>query len=315
MQMLDKKKAEKLYDIVILGGGVAGLSAAITGGQLGLVVLVLEKSVFGGSVAVLESVSGYPGIERIGGWELTQTMVKQAEHVGCELIDSIDVKDVEKLENNIFVVKVSAGDSFRTKTVIISTGGQPRLLGLKNETRFAQRGIHTCAQCAGPRYKGKEVTIAGNGGWAVEAALHLLRLGCGVTFVTGDKKMVGNAHIIAKLFRLKGFYCMPGSHVERLHGGQYLEEIDVIELSTREIKRIEAAAVFVYRTIVPNSGIVAARQNAGGFLHVDENHMTSLPGVFAAGRVVHADLPIQVLVGDGSRAALAAAVWLQEDGS
>lgn len=192
MLLLDKKNAAPLYDIIILGGGVAGLAAAITAGQSGLRVLVLEKAVFGGSVAVLESVSGYPGIEQIGGWELTQTMVKQAGHDGCELLDSIEVNDVQKLENNTFEIKSSDGNRLRVRSVIITTGGQPRLLGLQDESRFAQRGVHTCAQCAGPRYKDRYVAVAGNGTWAVEAALHLLNLGCEVAFITGDTEMYGN---------------------------------------------------------------------------------------------------------------------------
>ncbi len=311
MLLLDKKITEELYDSIILGGGVAGLAAAITAGQLGLRVLVLEKAVFGGSVAVLESVSGYPGIEKTGGWELTQTMVKQAGHDGCELLDSIEVNDVQKLENNTFEIKSSDGNRFRARSVIITTGGQPRMLGLKDESRFAQRGIHTCAQCAGPRYKGRDIAIAGNGSWAVEAAHHLLSLGCRVAFISGDAKMSGNAPLIKKLLSHNQFHFLAGCHVEKLRGAEYLEEIDVVELTTRELKRLEVAAVFVYRGIVPNIEIVAAQQDAKGFLLVDENLMTSLPGVFATGRVVYADLPIQVLVGDGSRAALFAAAWLQ----
>ena len=313
MLLLDKKITEELYDIIILGGGVAGLAAAITAGQLGLRILVLEKAVFGGSVAVLESVTGYPGIAEIGGWELTQTMVKQAGIVGCELLDSIDVSGVEKLENNRFEVRCNDGNRFRSRSVIITTCGQPKLLGLKDETRFAQRGIHTCAQCAGPRYKDRVVAIAGNGTWAVEAALHLLNLGCGVTFITGDTEMSGNVPLINKVLSHKQFHFMAGCHVEELQGAEYLEEIGVVNLTTGERKRIEVAAVFVYRGIVPNVKIVAAQQDAKGFFLVDESFMTSLAGVFATGRVVFAELPIQVLVGDGSRTALAAAAWLQAD--
>ena len=313
MLLLDKKITEELYDIVILGGGVAGLAAAIAAGQLGLRVLVLEKAVLGGSVAVLESVSGYPGIEQIGGWELTQNMVRQAENVDCKLLDSIEVIDVEKLENDNFEIKCNDGNRFRGRSVIITTGGRPRLLGLEDESRFAQLGIHTCAQCAGPRYKDRIVAIAGNGSWAVEAAFHLLNLGCRVTFITGDAKMSGNAHLIDKILSHKQFHLMAGCHVEELRGSEYLEEIEVIDLTTRETKHLELAAVFVYRGIVPDIKIMDARQDAKGFFLVDENFMTSLPGLFATGRVVYADLPIQVLVGDGSRAALSAAAWLQSD--
>ena len=306
-----KKNTDDLYDIIILGGGVAGLAAAITSGQQGLRVIVLEKAVFGGSVAVLESVSGYPGIEKIGGWELAQTMVRQAKEVGCELIDSNEVVGIRKLENRSFEIKSSDGNQIRARSVIITTGGEPRLLGLEDELRFAQRGIHTCAQCAGSRYQGQNVAVAGNGIWAVEAALHLLSLGCEVTFITGDSELHGNLFLIEKLLGHIQFHFLAGYHVTGLRGEEYLEEIEVVALHTKEIKRIEVAAVFVYRGIVPNIKIVAAQQDANGFLLVNENYMTSLSGVFATGRVVYADLPIQVLVGDGSRTGLSAAAWLQ----
>ena len=104
---------------------------------------------------------------------------------------------------------------------------------------------------------------------------------------------------------------MAGCHVEKLIGGEHLEGIEVADLTTREIKRFETAAVFVYRGIVPDIRITDVQQDTKGFFLVDENFMTSLPGVFATGRVVFEYLPIQVLVGDGSRAALSAAAWLQ----
>jgi len=311
MQILDKEITGELYDIIVLGGGVAGLAAAMTAGRLGLRVLVLEKAVLGGSIAVLEVVAEYPGIEKVGGWELTQTMVKQAKSAGCRLIDSIEAVDLVAAKDGPFGIKCSDGNQFRGRTVIITTGGQPRLLGLDDEARFAQRGIHTCAQCAGPRYAGKEVAVAGNGSWAVEAALHLLSLGCSVRFITGDPNMTGNVFLVDKLRRHEEFSFIGGCHIEKLHGTEYLEEIDLVDLKTFEKKRLKVAAVFVYRRIMPNINIVSARQNEKGFLLLDENYMTSLPGIFAAGRVADHELPIQVLVGDGSRAALSAAAWLQ----
>ena len=314
MLLLDKKITEELYDITILGGGVAGLAAAITAGQIGLRILVLEKAVFGGTVAVLESVSGYPGIEQIGGWELTQTMVKQAGFLGCHLFDSIEVSSVRKSEKHKFEIECSDGNRFISQSVIITTGGQPRLLGLADEARFAQHGIHTCAQCSGARYKEKAIVIAGNGSLAVEAAYHLLNLGCRVTFITGDAEMSGNVHLIDKVLNHQEFQFMAGCHVEKLSGGEYLEEIEVVDLMTSEIKCLETSAVFVYRGIVPDIRITAAQQDTKGFFLVDENFMTSLPGLFATGRVVFADLPVHVLVGDGSRTALAAADWLQTAG-
>jgi thioredoxin reductase (NADPH) len=311
MLLLDKKITEELYDICILGGGVAGLAAAITAGQLGLRTLIMEKAVYGGSVAVLETVTGMPGIEEVGGWEFTQTMVKQAETVGCRMLDSIEVNGVQKQENNRFEIQCSDGNRFQSRAVIITTGGQPKLLGLEDEPRFAQRGIHTCAQCAGARYSGRDVGIAGNGNWAVQAAQHLLNLGCKVVFVSGDTEMTGNAYLVDKILNHEQFHFMAGHHVVKLSGGEYLDKIEVMDVITSELKLLDVAAVFVYRGVIPDIKNIDAKQDTKGFFMVDGNFMTSLPGIFATGRVVYEDLPVQVLVGDGSRAALSAAAWLQ----
>ena len=314
MQIFNKKIPEELFDVIIAGGGVAGLAAAMTAGRSGMRVLLLEKTVLGGSVAVLEAVSEYPGIEKIGGWELTQTIAEQARNSGCLLYDSIEVTGLQRLENSRFEVQCSGGDSFRARSVIVSTGGLPKLLGLKNETRFAQHGIHTCAQCAGARYKGRDVVIAGNGSCAVRAAVHLVDLGCRVFFITVDTKIIGDANLIKKLLNHKHFHFMSGCHVATLAGDEALHEIDVTDLTSGDLQKLEVAAVFSYRGIVPNSTIVNAQKDTKGFLLVDENFITSLPGVFAAGRIVYEDLPIQVMIGDGSRAALSAATWLQTAG-
>ncbi|MGB5884040.1 MAG: NAD(P)/FAD-dependent oxidoreductase [Desulfobulbales bacterium] len=310
---MHKKTIDDLYDVIIVGGGVAGLAGAITAGQMDLRALLLEKTVFGGSVAVLETINEYPGVEKIGGWELTQTMVKQARNSGCLLFDSIEVTGLQAEDDSRFEVQCHGGDIFRAGSVIVFTGGQPKLLGLKDEARFAQKGIHTCAQCAGARYKGREVVIAGTGRFTVRAALHLLELGCRVFFITGEAKIFGDASLIKKILSHKQFHFMGGSHVTKLSGDKYLQEIEVADLVSGDLEKLAVAAVFVYRGIVPESSFLAAQKDAQGFLLVDDNVMTSLPGVFAAGRVVHEDLPIQVLIGDGSRAALSAAAWLQSD--
>jgi thioredoxin reductase (NADPH) len=286
----------------------------MTAGRLGLRGLLLEKTVFGGSVAVLETVTEYPGVEKTGGWELTQTMVQQAGDAGFLLHDSIDVTGLQGAENSCFEIHCAGGERFRARSVIVSTGGRPRPLELKDEARFARHGIHTCAQCAGARYKGRDVVIAGNGSFAVRAALHLLELGCRVFFITGAAEIWNEAGLREKLLHHRQFHFMSGCHVTKLLGDEYLQEIEVTHSAgSGALQKLDVAAVFVYRTIIPNSGIVDAQKDAKGFLLIDDKFMTSLPGVFAAGRVVHHDLPIQVLVGDGSRAALSAAAWLQKD--
>ena len=311
MQTLNKEITEQLYDIIILGGGVAGLAAAMTAGRLGLQVLVLEKAVFGGSVAVLESVEEYPGIERIGGWELTQGMVKQARDAGCKLIDSIEAVEVAASVEGNFEIRSSDAVLRHARTVIVCTGGQPRMLELAEETHFAQRGIHTCVQCAGARYSGQTVAIAGNSSWAVRAAVHLLDLGCTVLYITGETELCRDASSIKELLGNANFRFLGGCHITGLYGKEKLEEILVTSLTGGNYQKIAVSAVFVYRGIKPNSSMVSARKDRNGFLEVDENSMTSLPGVFAAGRVAEADLPIAAMAEEGSKAAHGAGSLLQ----
>ena len=300
-----------MYDLVILGGGVAGLAAAKTGGQRGQQTLLLEKNVFGGSVAVLETVAGYPGIEKQGGWELTQAMVRQAKDAGCELIDSIEVTAVEEQKDENFMVKTANDGQLHARAVIVCTGGEPLMLELADEKFYARRGIHTCAQCAGERYRGTTVAIAGNSGWAVCAADHLLHLGCTVLYITKDNELRGDAAIIKEILEHEQFRFLGGCHVTGLYGKEKLEEILVTSLAGGNYQKIAVSAVFVYRGIKPNSNMVSARKNRKGFLEVDGNCMTSLPGIFAAGRVIEPDLPIAAMAEEGSRAADVAAVWLK----
>ena len=127
--------------------------------------------------------------------------------------------------------------------------------------------------------------------------------------------MSGNAGLIEKILKHENFVFMPGCHVDKLHGTDCLDAVEVADLVTGKHKMLKVAGVFVYRGIVPDIKVLGARQDAKGFFLVDKNFMTSLSGVFATGRVVYADLPIQVLVGDGSRSALSAAAWLEADTS
>jgi thioredoxin reductase (NADPH) len=306
------KTAGKLYDVTVVGGGVAGLAAAMTAGRLGLQVLLLEETVFGGSVAVLERLEGYPGIEATGGWEFTQIMVKQAEAAGCLLRESIKVTGVRPETNSQFAILCSGKEQFRSRSVIVCSGGSPRALGLQEEERFVRRGIHTCAQCAGGRYKGQDVAVAGNGSFSARAARHLLELGCRVFFITGDAQISADVQLVKELESRNGFDFMGRTHVTALLGDDFLQAVEVADLASGGTRKLAVTALFVYRTIVPNSELVEARRDAGGFLTVDTNGMTSLPGVFGAGRVVRPDLPVEVMVGDGSRSAIAAAAWLRK---
>lgn len=307
------KTTGELYDVIVTGGGVAGLAAAMTAGRLGLQTLLLEATVFGGSVAVLEKLDGYPGIAVTDGWEFTRIMVQQAEAAGCLLLESTEVTAVRPGENSTFEVFCSEKERFRSRSVIICTGGSPRALGLREEERFVRRGIHTCAQCAGDRYKGQDVAVAGNGSFAARAARHLLELGCRVFFITGAAKISADLSLVQELETYEGFYFLGGSHVTSLRGNDFLETVEVTDLASGEPRKLAVAALFTYRTIVPNSDFVAARKDGKGFLKIDKNGMTSLSGVFGAGQVVEPDRPVEIMVGDGSRAALTAAAWIRKE--
>jgi len=199
-----------LHDCLIIGGGPAGLSAAMTARRAGLGVLLLEKDIIGGGPAVLASIDNYPGIAAIDGWTFTRTMEKQVRDLGVEILEPSEAVSVLLMDDTTKRVITGSGDRYGARAVIIASGGAPKKLHVDGEERLLRRGVHYCAQCAGPAYKERMVMVCGNGGPALAATDHLLKLGVKkVIFVSEDPELKGDALLVARLLACDRFQFLP----------------------------------------------------------------------------------------------------------
>jgi thioredoxin reductase (NADPH) len=298
------------FDLLIAGSGPAGLAAAMAGRRAGLSVLILEKDIVGGGTAVLASIESYPGIEKVDGWTLTRIMEKQVRDLGTEIMEGEEVTAILPQGADSKKVETASARVFGAKAVIIATGGAPKKLGLAGEDYFAGRGVHACAQCAGPAYKGKVVAVCGNGGAALHAAQHLLNLGAKVVFVTGDEGLRGDAILAAGLAVADGFRLLPSVAVQRILGDGSVRGIEVASLRDGVTEALAVEGIFLYLGLEPRTAFLPAERNDEGFFLVDARLQTSIPGIFAAGGVIAAESEIVIAAGEGTRAALAAAAYI-----
>jgi thioredoxin reductase (NADPH) len=300
-----------LYDCLIIGGGPAGLSAAMTVRRAGLGALLLEKDIIGGGAAVLARIDNYPGIAGIDGWTLTRTMEKQVLDLGVEIVESMEAVSVVLMDDSTKRVTTMSGEKYGARTVIIASGGDPKMLHVEGEERLARRGVHYCAQCAGPAYTGRTVIVCGNGGPALAAADHLLNLAVKkVIFATEDPELAGDAFLAAHLLACERFQFMPRTRVLQFSGATQVDGVELLFLTGNERRKLGIDAVFVYRGIVPRSAFLAAVRDPQGYLQVELQMQTSVAGVFAAGSVVRPDTQLVIATGDGARAGEAAAAWI-----
>jgi thioredoxin reductase (NADPH) len=299
-----------LYDCIIVGGGPAGLSAAIAARRTGLTVLMLEKDIVGGSPAVMASIENYPGIEKIDGWSFTRIMEKQVISLGAEIRESAEVLSVVPEADGTKTVATASGRKYVVKTVIIASGGEPKKLLVQGEERLARQGVHYCAQCAGPAYKEGTVVVCGNGVRALTAADHLLKLATQVVFVTEYPELQGDAILAAQLSADDRFQLLPHTRVQQIRGASQVEGLELFSHASGATQELAVDAIFIYRGLVPRTAILAAAKDPQGYLRVDAQVQTSIAGVFAAGSVVRSEPHIVIAAGEGARAGLAAAAWV-----
>lgn len=299
------------YDVVIVGGGPAGLTAAIYTGRANLKTLILEKGLPGGQIAQTEEVENYPGFpEAISGPELAKRMEDQARKFGAELIMD-EAQAIEKADFG-FLVK-GFEQHYRAKSVILATGATPKKLGVPGEEKFYGRGVSTCATCDGFFYRGKEVVVVGGGDAAVEEGLFLTKFASKVTLIHRRGELRANKTAQARAFANPKMHFLWNTVVEEVLGEETVTGVRLRNLETGEVYDYPTDGVFVFIGHTPNTefvkGLVALRPD--GYVDVKDEVYTSVPGLFAAGDV--ADPIYRQLgtsVGAGTRAAMVAEKYL-----
>ena len=276
---------EKIYDMIIIGGGPGGYTAALYGARAGLSVLVIEKLSAGGQMALSPMIDNYPGFdEGIDGFSLGQKMLAGAERFGAQTLLA-EVTGLE-LSAPVKTVRTTEGD-FESRTVILSTGADPKNLGLPNEEALVGRGVSHCAACDGMFYKGKTVVVVGGGNTAAADALQLSRI-CEKVIIVHRRDTLRATKVYHQplLVAPNVEFHWNSTVTELLQNGR-LTGVKVRNLLTGEEQEIAADGIFVSIGRKPNSYLVQGQLelDEAGYIVAGESTATSLPGVFAVGDV------------------------------
>ena len=303
-----------LYDLVVVGGGPAGLTAALYAAREGLDMVVLEKSTLGGQAAITEWIDNYPGFpEGCGGPELSQRMEEQAKRFGVRM-EYAEAQALER-QGRCRIVHTDAGD-FSAWTVVIATGSSYRRLGVAGEERFIGRGVHYCATCDGPFYKDKELLVIGGGNSAAEEGFFLTKYASKVTLVVRRGELRASQILKEKVFTSPKMGVMYNTEVKELRGNKRLESVVLRNNRTREEQEVQPGGVFVFIGLDPNTQWLkgAVDLDEYGFIITGKTLQTSMPGVFAAGDVrAGSTKQVASAAGEGATAALMVRAYLQED--
>jgi thioredoxin reductase (NADPH) len=303
---------EKIYDVIVVGGGPAGLTAAGYAGRAGLSVLLLEKAGTGGQIAMASSVENYPGgLPGDTGQELANRMAAQCGAFGAERVTGA-VQELD-LRGDLKAIR-TAEEKFIGKSVIVASGNSPLFLGVPGETKFIGRGVSYCATCDGPFFTGLEIFVAGGGDSAVEEAVYLTKFARKVTVIHRRDTLRAAKSIREKALANDKIEFLWDTAIREIRGGDLLESLVVENLKTGKTDEIQAKAedgtmgLFVFIGHSPNTGLLDGQLELdGGYIVTDEDMRTNLPGVFAAGDVRKKSLrQVVTAAADGAVAAMQA---------
>lgn len=272
----------KTYDVLIIGGGPGGYTAALYAARSGLSTAVLEKLSAGGQMATTSQIDNYPGFpDGIDGFELGQQMEQQARKYGAETIYG-EVTGVE-LRSDPKLVHSSEGD-FAGRTVVLATGAYPRELGLPGEQELRGRGVAYCATCDGMMFRGKTVVVNGGGNTAVEDALYLSKL-CAKVYLVHRRDQLRASAVYRKALDEQGVEILWNSRVVGLKKETRLTGVELENVKTGEKRDLVCDGIFVAIGRVPDTGLFTGQVelDPSGYLVADETCRTSVPGVFAVG--------------------------------
>lgn len=302
-----------VYDIIIIGGGPAGLSAGLYGSRAKLDVLVIEKEKFGGQAATTAELENYPGsIENCTGPALSERMKKQAEEFGTTFAKD-EILDVD-FTGEIKVIKGRKED-YHAKTVIIATGAEYRLAGFKNEKELRGRGVSYCATCDADFFEGLDVAVIGGGDSAITEALHLTKYAETVTIIHRRDTLRAAKSLQEKAFNHPKIKFIWDTVVEEAKGDEILESLVVKNLKTGETSELLVNGVFVFVGLDPKSEIFKGKvlMDERGYIITDKNMKTDIEGVFAAGDVTQKSLrQVITAAADGAIAAISAEEYINE---
>lgn len=301
-----------LYELVVIGAGVAGLSAAQYGARANLKTLVLEEMAAGGQALLIDQLENYPGIlEPVSGYDLAETMRQQAERFGAEF-RTTSVSKVEK-SGEIFSIHTDEGP-VEALAVILATGAKHRHLGVPGEEAFIGRGVSYCATCDGPFFKGKRMLVVGGGDAACDEAQYLAKLSDKILMIHRKDRFRAQKALAERVLSNLAIHVSFTTVALEIKGTKKVESVVLQDLVTGEKREEPVDAVFVFIGSDPNTAIApdCAKDDTRSII-TDEKMQTSVPGLFAAGDVrVSPFRQIVTSASDGAVAAHAASQYIDE---
>jgi len=299
-----------MYDLIIIGGGPAGLTAGIYAQRARLKTLLLEKEVIGGQIAVSDVIENYPGFPSISGAELMEKFEQQARGLGLE-IKLTDVIAVQK-KGEEKIVKTSDGDLI-AKSVIVATGAKPRRLDIPGEKELTGKGVSYCATCDGPFFKGQKVIVVGGGDTAVKEAVYLSKIANKVYIAHRRDQLRAEKIIQEKAMSTPNIEILWSHILKEIRGKTGVEKVVLQNLKDNTVKELDVEGVFVFVGINPTTDFVDVEKDKQGFIKTDQDMRTSEKGIFAAGDCRTTSLKqVSTAVGDGAIAAFVAEKYIEE---
>ncbi len=300
------------YEVIIIGGGPAGLTSGLYASRAGLKSLLIERGIFGGQIVNARQVDNYPGFpEGVSGFELASLMHEQAIRYGLEAVNS----EVTAIKQELVYTVVTTGGSYETETVIITAGSENRKLGVPGESELLGQGVSYCATCDGFLFRETDVAVVGGGDTAITDAMELMEHATRVYLIHRRDQLRASQILQQKALSRPKLNPVWNSVVEEVIGDNRVSGLRLRNVKTGETSRLDVSGVFVAIGVVPNSKVFAdvVDLDEGGFIKADELMATSRPGIFVAGDI-RTNSPRQVsgAVGDGARAALSAFKYVRE---
>jgi len=301
------------YDLLILGGGAAGLTAAIYGGRGALKTAVVETGVTGGQLNNILEIENYPGFSHIGGYDLVEKFEQHADKFN---IDKYIMQQIISVDLNSVIKTVETSENiFKAKTVVIATGASLQKIGVAGETELIGRGVSYCAVCDGAFFRDKEVCVVGGGNAALEEAAYLTRFASKVNIIHRRDAFRAEKIYQERAFSNPKINFIYDTVVTAINGTEKVESVSLQNVKTGEKSEFKTDAVFPYIGYSPNTEMFSEqiKLDSKGFIEIDINLATSCEGVFAAGDVRVSPLrQVVVSAADGAISATSAVKYIEE---
>ncbi len=303
----------KIYEVIIIGGGPAGLTAGLYTSRSMLHTLLIEVGLFGGQMTTTELIENYPGFPQgITGDELSRLMEEQAKRVGVEAVSG-EVVEI-KLKGDKKVVRTEES-TYLCRTLIVSTGTEYRKLGVPGEKEFTGKGVSYCATCDAAFFQGSQIVVVGGGDSALTEALYLTKFAKELTIIHRRDALRGTKIYQERVFSNPKIKLLWNSVIQEIKGDSIVRTILVKNVKTGKVTELHAEGVFLFVGLLPRTQFLKGLVNLdeAGYVITDENCETSVKGVFAAGDCRKKLLrQVATAVGDGATAAFAAEKYLEE---